>query len=207
MLTERFDPLVGVLNGELWALGGCDSTYSPVSSCERLDASGTWVPGPDMLWTSPCSHVVVLHGELWVFGLLSTQRLDMATNRWIRCTHTTPNNRDCYVLAVFKGQLWAVGGIHDGRLDTVLSSCQYLDTPTNTWIEGPRMNTPRYGHGLAVLDGQLWAVGGNHGGDHGYLPLVSCERLDSTTNSWVAGPDLPVGLTTYVASYSRCIVK
>ena len=89
-------------------------------------------------------------------------------------------------LALFRGQLWAVGGHDDEK--NILSSCEYLDTASNTWMTGPPLNHSRCFLGLAVLDGDLWAVGG---GGTAEGEAVS-ERLDAATNVWVAELGLPV---------------
>ena len=89
-------------------------------------------------------------------------------------------------LTVFWGQLWAVGGETEDL--KTLSSCEYLDAASNTWMAGPSMNTARYIHGLAVVDGQLWAVGGQGPKEN----LQSSEYFDAAANVWVVGPDLPL---------------
>ena len=130
----------------------------------------------------------VLHGELWVVGgenSRRTERLDAVTNQWVRGPDMI-EIRVCFCLAVFRGQLWAVGGF-EGNGDS-FSSCEYLDAAANTWMAGPSMNTARRDHGLAVVDGQLWAVGGHSG----RRSFQSCELLGATANAWVAAPDLPV---------------
>ena len=91
-----------------------------------------------------------------------------------------------FAVAVFRGQLWVVGGSDEEG--EVVSSCEFLDVASNTWMAGPAMNTPRQTHSLAVLDGELWAVGGEGDSEE----LQSCERLDAATNVWVVGPDLPM---------------
>ena len=100
-------------------------------------------------------------------------------------------------LAVFRGQLWAVGGRDED--DETLSSCEYLDVATNTWVAGPPMTTPRSFHGLAVLNGQLWAVGGYCSSAELWAvgdcrTFSSCEYLDSLAISWIVGPDLTLPL-------------
>ena len=75
-------------------------------------------------------------------------------------------------LAVFRDQLWAVGGGEDGVGD----SCEYLDGVTNTWIVGPAPNSTRSVHSLAVVNGQLWAIG-----------TGSYQFFDTLTNTWDVG--------------------
>ena len=184
MATERSHAAVGVLNGEVWVIGGIDSSGNTLSSCERLDAmTGTWISGPDMTMPRAGHGVVVLCGELWVvaWDCRTTERLDAAANRWV-CGPDRTLTRECFAVAVFRGQLWVVGGLTE-RCKT-MSSCEFLDVASNTWMAGGPMNTPRYCHSLAVLDGELWAVGGINRVEY----LQSCERLDAATNVWVAGP-------------------
>ena len=123
-----------------------------------------WVRGPDMMERRVYLHIGIYGTVFWVNGGFNGCR---------------------YCLAVFRGQLWAVGGLNEHGAS--LSSCEYLDAASNKWMAGPPMITPRYSHGLAVVDGQLWAVGGCDG----RTSLQSSERLDATANAWVAGPDLP----------------
>ena len=76
--------------------------------------TGTWVPGPDRetpRWE--LRGVVVLRGELWiVHSDGSTERLDAATNRWVRGPHK-PLKRQSFAVAVFRGQLWVTGGMNE----------------------------------------------------------------------------------------------
>ena len=137
----------------------------------------------------------MLHGELWVVdgGYRGrSERLDAITNQWVRGPDMD-SYRSSFGLAVFNGQLWAVGGA--GMDGDAIASCEYLDAASNTWMAGPAMTTTRKSHGLAVLDGQLWAIGGKHTAAStslaGHEDLVSTEYLDATTNVWVAGPDIP----------------
>ena len=137
MVTKRMNPAVGVLNGEVWAIGGDSGRSGDLSSCERLDAvTGTWIRGPDMTMLRVGHHVAVLCGELWVVArdCRSTERLDSATNRWVRGPDN-PLTRDSFAVAVFRGQLWVVGGSDEEG--EVVSSCEFLDVASNTWMAGP----------------------------------------------------------------------
>ena len=80
-----------------------------------------------------------------------------------------------------------------------MTLCEYLDASSNTWRKGPPMVHARFGHGLVVVDGQLWAVGGF---TSQFGALMSCERLDNSTNVWVAAPYLPIGVINVC-----CVVK
>ena len=64
MAIERWYPGVGVLNGEVWAIGGRQEFhFMKLTSCERLDAvTGTWMPGPEMAMPRALHGVVVLGG-------------------------------------------------------------------------------------------------------------------------------------------------
>ena len=186
MVTERAFLALGVLNGELWAIGGTDTHHCNMSSCERLDAStGTWIPGPEMGMYRVIGNtgVVVLHGELWVvateLGIPQfTERLDAATNRWVHVPHKDLT-RSYFAVAVFRGQLWAVGGVSE--LGSSTTECEYLDVASNTWMAGPPMNTPRHSHSLAVLDGELWATLRLGGGS----TLCFLIRSATTCKAWV----------------------
>ena len=80
-------------------------------------------------------------------------------------------------LAMYQGQLWAVGG-RDEDLNA-LSCREYLDTVTNTWMAGPPMAISRQGHGLAVLNGYFWVVGGSDGG----AAIFTSEYLEPLSNT------------------------
>jgi N-acetylneuraminic acid mutarotase len=55
------------------------------------------------------------------------------------------------------------------------------------------MNVARGGFGAAVLDGRIVVIGGEVlSGPN--TALTSVEVFDPQTESWTAGPDLPVGL-------------
>ena len=85
MLSTRTFFGLGVVNGELWAVGG-SSPGSGGHTCERLNTvTGVWVPGPDMTAGRSAHSVAEFCGELWAVGgaadITSCERLDKVSNQ------------------------------------------------------------------------------------------------------------------------------
>ena len=57
--------------------------------------------------------------------------------------------RSDFGLVVFRGELWAVGGLGDNPWKGSLRSCERLDARSSEWLLGPFF-------AVAVLDGAVW---------------------------------------------------
>lgn len=117
-------------------------------------------------------------------------RYDPRRDRWAVLTPMRVR-RDHLGAVVSDGKIVAIGGRNpeDGELNSV----EVYDIGTNTWSEGPALNTARAGHGITVHQGRIVVMGGEvfRGGTR---TLADTEVLASLTGRWQRGPDLPTGL-------------
>lgn len=94
---------------------------------------------------------------------------------------------------LISGKVLIAGGYrhsaHSGQ-GNALSSTELYDPATNSFADGPAMNTARYGSTATLLaSGKVLIAGGNGGnGGDGDGPLYSTELYDPATNSFAAGP-------------------
>uniref|UniRef100_A0A8C5SCE6 Kelch like family member 17 n=1 Tax=Laticauda laticaudata TaxID=8630 RepID=A0A8C5SCE6_LATLA len=171
--AERYDPLTGTwtsitamstrrryvriatLDGNLYAVGGYDSS-SHLATVEKYEPQiNTWTPIANMLSRRSSAGVAVLEGMLYVAGgndgtscLNSVERYNPKTNTW---ESVAPMNirRSTHDLVAMEGWLYAVGG-NDGS--SSLNSIEKYNPRTNKWVAASCMFTRRSSVGVAVLE-------------------------------------------------------
>ena len=144
MLTDRSSFEVAVLNGVVWAVGWHEQGYCRAGM--RRSAARGFI-GPTCIWHAVVFVLRCSVGSYEPSADITTSVISAllcrAVNVWTRrAINGSQEVKRCHFgLAVFRGQLWA-GKNEDGE---IVSSCEYLDVATNTWMAGPPMT---------------WAVGG-----------------------------------------------
>ena len=98
----------------------------------------------------------------------------------------------CFVSAAGDMEILLVaGGTQAGSAaGDDLTSTELYEPATNSWTDGPSMNTPRTGASATVLpNGRVLMVGGEHFG----VATSSAEMYDPVTNTWspIAEMSLP----------------
>ncbi|XP_039104368.1 kelch-like protein 17 isoform X2 [Hyaena hyaena] len=171
--AERYDPLTGtwtsiaamstrrryvrvaMLDGNLYAVGGYDSS-SHLATVEKYEPQvNTWTPVASMLSRRSSAGVAVLEGALYVAGgndgtscLNSVERYSPKAGAW---ESVAPMNirRSTHDLVAMDGWLYAVGG-NDGS--SSLNSIEKYNPRTNKWVAASCMFTRRSSVGAAVLE-------------------------------------------------------
>jgi len=92
---------------------------------------------------------------------------------------------------VFQDKIVVIGGRY--RDQGELNSVEVYDVKTNSWSDGPALNTARAGHGTAVHEGKIIVMGGEvfTGGTR---TLADSELLESLSGQWQRGPAMPGAL-------------
>ncbi|KAF5920301.1 hypothetical protein HPG69_007607 [Diceros bicornis minor] len=171
--AERYDPLMGawtsvaamstrrryvrvaMLDGNLYAVGGYDSS-SHLATVEKYEPQvNAWTPVASMLSRRSSAGVAVLEGALYVAGgndgtscLNSVERYSPKAGAW---ESVAPMNirRSTHDLVAMDGWLYAVGG-NDGS--SSLNSIEKYNPRTNKWVAASCMFTRRSSVGVAVLE-------------------------------------------------------
>ncbi|XP_020950823.1 kelch-like protein 17 isoform X3 [Sus scrofa] len=171
--AERYDPLTGtwtsiaamstrrryvrvaMLDGNLYAVGGYDSS-SHLATVEKYEPQvNSWTPAASMLSRRSSAGVAVLEGALYVAGgndgtscLNSVERYSPKAGAW---ESVAPMNirRSTHDLVAMDGWLFAVGG-NDGS--SSLNSIEKYNPRTNKWVAASCMFTRRSSVGVAVLE-------------------------------------------------------
>ena len=105
--------------------------------------------------------------------------MDSATVAWVPGPELSEERFE-HCVAVFRGELWAVGGIDSNGEPS--KSCEGLDAASNQWVPGLDMLCQRHQFRLAVFRDQLWAIGEGESRCH------TSEYFDAATNTWMEGP-------------------
>ncbi|XP_007979289.1 kelch-like protein 17 isoform X3 [Chlorocebus sabaeus] len=171
--AERYDPLTGTwtsvaamstrrryvrvatLDGNLYAVGGYDSS-SHLATVEKYEPQvNAWSSVASMLSRRSSAGVAVLEGALYVAGgndgtscLNSVERYSPKAGAW---ESVAPMNirRSTHDLVAMDGWLYAVGG-NDGS--SSLNSIEKYNPRTNKWVAASCMFTRRSSVGVAVLE-------------------------------------------------------
>ena len=184
MTSKRKGVGVAVLDGVLFAVGGCDGPLNTLSSAERYDAAADeWTPIASMASKRQGLGVAAVDGALIAVGgydgrsrLSSAERYDAAADKWTPIASMT-TKRTGVGVAVVDGVLVAVGG-DNGQ---PVSSVEMYNAAADEWMPIASMTSERAYVGVAVVDGMLYAVGGYDG----HSRLSSAERYDVDGQEWM----------------------
>jgi len=194
MPTKRvYTSPVVCTDGQLYVVGGCDATGTPLDTLESWNASrGRWsrLANVPTKRASPC--VVNVGGKLVAFGGVSlTQKpldvvevYDPVEKEW---TQKQPMKDHLMGLSavVREDKVLVVGGM---AVDT--NPKDYLmqyDWQKDLWKSLPSMPTARYATFSFLVNDRLYVLGGRQG----KLPVSACEVYDFATNRWRSLPDIP----------------
>lgn len=119
MSTRRSSVGVGVVNSDVYAVGGYDGSCRECLSSLVHMFSICWKAKKKIVWNS----------YLWFSSTTSVERYNPEKNTWSRIADMI-SRRSGAGVGVLENVLYAVGG-HDGPL--VRKSCEKYNSETNTW--------------------------------------------------------------------------
>lgn len=143
MMYARYYPGVAVLQGKVYAVGGLDHLWAPLSTAERYNSStNQWEEIAAMNSTRWSLGVAVLHDQLYAIGgsdnkesfSNSVEVYDPGTDVWNQSVAALNSGRRCLGVAVVNDVIYAVGG-------RVVNSVEYYDEKTNEWRIVGSVNT------------------------------------------------------------------
>jgi N-acetylneuraminic acid mutarotase len=194
MPTKRVyaSPVVGA-DGQLYVIGGCDATGTPIDCFESYHLS-------KMRWfrlanvptkrASPC--VVEVKGKLLALGGVSVTQQPLNVVEVYDPVEKEWSSKD-----VMKDHLMGLSAVvRDGKVIVVGGmsvdtnpkdyTMQY-DIEKDVWKSIPSMPTARYATFSFLIHDRLYVLGGRQG----KLPVSSFEVYDFETAKWRCLPDIP----------------
>lgn len=150
----RLEPVVHVVGGRLWAVGGSDG--------EPLDAVESIGPG-ESTWRAeaPLPHPVsqaagcVLDGVLYVVSRAGFLAFDPHAGGWDVSLPQPADPPQAAQVAAHEGRVWVMGGSR--RRDTTI-----YDPAARTWTAGPGLPCDNSWGAALSLGGELIVAGGAH---------------------------------------------
>eukprot|EP00102_Acyrthosiphon_pisum_P019852 XP_016657062.1 PREDICTED: kelch-like protein 2 [Acyrthosiphon pisum] len=185
MLVKRAKLGVGVINKNLYAVGGFDGTNCLNSAEVFDDSTKKWRMISSMSTRRGEFGVGVLNNLLYAVGgsdfmsgevFNSVECYHPSLDAWRPVAEMCKRRRGVGV-GVLDGVLYAVGG-HDGS--ETLKSVEAYRPSTGVWTTMADMNLPRKLVGVVALEGLLHAVGGR---DDSFV-FNSVEVYNPITNTW-----------------------
>jgi N-acetylneuraminic acid mutarotase len=199
MPTARFSLATSVVDGKIYAIGGCQAGTSPgMQTVEEYNpATDTWTRKADMptarlaLATSVVDGKIYAIGGLAIFGtpgLSMVEVYDPVTDRWTTKA-PMPTARFNLATSVVDGKIYAIGGTGSpafwaGFCPTV----EVYDPLTDTWSEKADMPTARLALATSVVDGKIYAIGGASASWGG---LSTVEVYDPAADTWTTKTPVP----------------
>jgi N-acetylneuraminic acid mutarotase len=180
----RKGPIVGVIDGELFAVTGNAAGAAPTATTWSLRLAGRWevLPALPVALGDVAAGVIGSHLYVVGSGASATYDGDLATGTW-RTRANRPYVGGASAAEVLGGKLYVVGGTGAaaGRL-------QVFDPAANRWTTGAAPPVAASGIASAVLDGQLYVAGGLAGG----TTTAVVARFDPRNGRWQRLADLPL---------------
>ena len=162
MRTARRNCGVGVLNGQLYAVGGRNERKQVMDNIERYDSKeDRWECVQHPMKTARYFLAVgVLGAKLYIVGgvdkknasLACAECYDSVTGSWTQVASMSQKRYGCGA-GVLNGKLYVVGGTVEKNGD-YLDSVERYDPVNDSWEVVAPMSTSRYCCGVAVINGQ-----------------------------------------------------
>ncbi|QBQ54214.1 Kelch repeat-containing protein [Nitrosococcus wardiae] len=193
--APRHHLMVTAHQGKIYIFGGSDRDWSPTATAWAYDSHThqwqTLTPMPEPRYAGDAvsmgNFIYLVGGKGPSNKLL---RYDPEQDSW---THLKgmQERREHTRSVVFEDKIVVIAGRYQGAGE--LRSVEIYNPVTDTWHEGPSLNTARGGHGATVHQGKIMVFGGEvimTGRDI----LASSESLENLSGKWQQGPSLPVAL-------------
>ncbi|XP_032230594.2 kelch-like protein diablo [Nematostella vectensis] len=185
---------VAVLDGRLYAVGGCDENNFRLNSVEHYNPfTDTWHYSAPMATcrSSPC--VLATGRALYVVGgvnyvgmsLNTGECFDPLANTWSPIAPMI-EKRASACGAVCNGKAYVIGG-WDGQKH--LNTGEMYEPEIDQWTVIPQASTARWDAGIAVESDRIFVVGGC---DRNALCTLETECYDPEKKKWSKVASLPV---------------
>lgn len=194
MPTARSSHAIGVINGQLYVVGGDSIPDDPNEAYDPV--SDTWTRKAPIPTPRRFLAAAAIDGKLYVVGgcvnqtcsFPATNALEVynpATDTWTVKT-PMPTPRSGMGAAAIDGKLYVVGGASSGFN---FNRLEVYDPVTDTWATKTGMPGQRTGVGAAAIDGKLYVVGGLAGFD--FTITDKLQVYDPATDTWQTKTPMP----------------
>jgi N-acetylneuraminic acid mutarotase len=174
-----------VLDGKIYAIGGCDQVATggneimPASSYTGGDtganelydpATGNWTSEAPMPTPREGFAIAVYQGKIYciggttleppydMFGAVGVNEVyDPSTNTW-QTEAPMPYPVTDLQANVIDGKIYCIGGVNSSNVGSTAN--QVYDPATNTWSENAPLPTATFDYASAVCDGKIYIING-----------------------------------------------
>jgi N-acetylneuraminic acid mutarotase len=205
MSTSRLCLGTAVVEGKIYAIGGCTETKS-FSTLEVYDPiTDSWIKKTGMPGARMGFGCTVMDGKIYAIGggmvgshcLADVLIYDPVTDTWASKA-PLPKARMELAANTVNGKIYAIGG----SLNTTgtlwgIPNVEEYDPATDTWI--PKKNKPTAVWGLrtCVIEGKIYAIGGRTGDGTYYV----VEVYDPENDSWEKLKGIGIGSYFHSVSF------
>ena len=175
--TARGALTADFINGVLYAVGGINSSRTPVATNEVYDpVSNSWSETTPMPTARHHHTSAVVNGQLYIIGgrilgdgvesdinealtnLNDNEKFDPVNKTWsIQEQMPTKRSGIAAEVSPLDGNIYVFGG---QGLTGAYKITEIYDTKTNKWTSGPDMPTPRLGLEAVAIDNKIYVPGG-----------------------------------------------
>jgi RNA polymerase sigma factor (sigma-70 family) len=203
MPTARDSLATGVVNGKIYAIGGCGLGGVSIGTVEEYDPpTNKWtkkadIPIPSIKGgVSACS----IGGKIYVIGgwdngadASTLAEYDPENDNWVRKADLLIPNR-CYSVSAVNGKVYVIGGFIKGV--GAHSRVEEYDPANDKWTRKADMPTARGWLSTSTVNGKIYAFGGTTWVNG--MPTV--EEYDPIADKWVKRVDMPTGRIVFSTS-------
>ncbi|XP_051890722.1 kelch domain-containing protein 8A-like isoform X3 [Pristis pectinata] len=181
------------IGGQLYLIGGCDESGSPMNICEVYSPEANqWTTLPPMPTARAGVAVAPLGKRILVIGGMGVQQNPLSTvemynveeGKWEKKNPLCEAAMGVSVI-VKDCQVYAVGGM--GSDTYPQARLQQYDITSDLWHALPPMPTPRYAASTFLQGGKIHVFGGRQAKN----PVTAFEVYDTEARSWAKFPSIP----------------
>jgi N-acetylneuraminic acid mutarotase len=195
MPTARSGLSTSVVNGKIYAIGGClvKPGDGAISTVEEYDpVTDTWTTKADMPTARWGFSTGVVDGKIYAIGgalagvsgansgLSTVEEYDPATDTWTTKAHM-PTARFGLAAGVVDGRIYAFGGARNCHVPA-FSTVEEYDPATDTWTAKADIPTARLYFSASAVGGRIYAFGG--AGQATWAPIRNVEEYNPATDTW-----------------------
>ena len=181
------------LADELYVIAGFDGMRRLNSVEKYSPVTNQWILLKSLNTPRSDAAAVVHNGTIYMFGgyagdsLCSAELYDAQADTWHHIMQMQCKRSGASAISIPDDNKILVIGGYDGQ--SRVSSTEYYDPLSNTWINGPSMLKERSNFATCVIKDMLYVIGGYTGA----LTLKNVEVFDLKKKTWSQGSPINYG--------------